>query len=117
MISYATVVQQTEKIISMGVSSGIPQRPWIAAVASAACWYGRRVALTYAPGYLANRFIQMTILFLGSETMGTLIGTTVVAPMLTPSLVPTAAMVAGLALFYLTTVSANLVVKIISVNK
>lgn len=63
MISYSRMVQRTERGIAFVATAWIPQRPWVGVVSGGAFWYGRRVALTFAPGMLADRFIKLTVTF------------------------------------------------------
>ncbi len=105
---YDSLVQHTEQGVHLLTTCWIPQKPWVAVLAGAACWYGRRVALTYVPGLLANYFIHMTVIFTGSVTIGKVVGATVVAPMLTPSLVPWAATIIGFGLLYLVATICNI---------
>lgn len=116
-MNYNGFVRKIEIGVSYCTTAWIPQRPWVAAVSGGAWWYGRRVALTYAPGYIANHFIRMTVIFLGSETAGTFLGTTLVAPMFTPSLTPMVATAAGGVLFYIVALICNLAVKLFGKNE
>lgn len=86
----------------------VPQSGPVWLIAGAAAWYGRRVALTYAPGYLAQYCIRSTINSMG-ETMGNIIGTTVVAPAMVPSLVPIAATITAIGFWYTAVIIGNLV--------
>lgn len=86
----------------------VPQSGPIWIIAAAAAWYGRRVALTYAPGYLADYCIRSSISSMG-ETMGRVVGATVVAPAMVPSLVPVAAGVTAVAFWYATVLVGNFV--------
>ncbi len=97
-----------EKTVAAVSTAWIPRKPWIGFVGVCACWYGRRVALTYAPGYVANYFIQATIVFTGSATIGKATGIALVAPMFTPSVVPWVATITGLALLYSVVLICNL---------
>jgi len=106
------IYQKLEKGVSFVITSWIPKEPWIAAVAGFAAWYGRRVALTYAPGYLANYFIKATVTFIGSETIGKITGATIVAPLITPTLTPWVAAAAGFAMFCVISIICNLVKKL-----
>lgn len=92
----------------------IPQTPAVAVFAGCSLWYGRQVALTYAPGYLANYFINLTVAFMGTATVGKVIGATIVAPVMTPSMTPFIATAVGLAMFYCASVIGNLIKKIFS---
>lgn len=96
--------------VSIVSTAWIPRKPWVAALAGFAFWYGRRVALTYAPGVIANFLINTTANYMIG---GSFIGATVVAPMLTPSIVPWVALAFGCALFYLISVISNFVQKYI----
>jgi hypothetical protein len=86
----------------------VPQSGPVWLFASAAAWYGRRIALTYAPGFLADYCIYSTIHSMG-ETVGRVVGTTVVAPAMVPSLVPMAAAVTAVGFWYTAVVIGNLV--------
>jgi hypothetical protein len=92
------------------VKFGVP-KGWGVVVSGCAFWYGKRVALTYAPGIVANYFINSTIVFTGSTVTGKALGITVVAPMFTPSVVPWVAFGVGCALFYTVAVICNLIQK------
>ena len=111
MISYDKMFERTRSSIALVTTAWIPRRPWIGVVSGGAFWYGRRVALTYAPGILADYFIKLTITFVGSETAGKVVGMTVVAPMFTPSVTPLAAMATGGILFYAVSLICNLAVQ------
>ncbi len=92
------------------VKFGVP-KGWGLVVSGCAFWYGKRVALTYAPGIVANYFINSTIVFTGSTVTGKALGITIVAPMFTPSVVPWVAFGIGCALFYIVAVICNLIQK------
>lgn len=103
-----------EAAVSAVATAWIPHHPVIGIIAGCAMWYGRQVALTYAPGWIADMFINCTITFIGSTSAGTFLGTTVVAPMMTPGLVPLAAAAVGFGTFYLISLIGNLAYKILS---
>jgi len=114
MISYRNIVEKLERAVSFTSTAWIPQSPWVACIAGGAWWYGRRVALTYGPGYIANYFIRTTVNFVGSEAAGTFFGTILVAPMFTPSITPWVATAAGGVLFYTVSLICNLAIKVFS---
>jgi hypothetical protein len=104
-----SLVDNITSAVSLAATAWIPKKPWIAVVGGIAWWYGHQVALTYAPGIIAEYFISTTAAYLGIG--GTLLGTTVVAPMLTPALVPLVAVGIGCVFFYVAVLIANLVQK------
>ncbi len=95
--------------LSFVATAWIPEKPWAIAAVSIAGWYGRQVALTYAPGIIANYFIQTTAAYVMG---GTILGATIVAPMLTPSIVPLWAIATGAAFMYVVGLIVNLIQKI-----
>jgi hypothetical protein len=106
---YDYLVEKIESGVQAISTAWIPKKPWIAAVAAGASWYGRRVALTYAPGKIADFCINRTIVFMGSETAGKIVGATIVAPLIVPDLTPLVAVAAGAIAFYLIAAIGNLV--------
>ncbi len=103
------IVDKITEGITLLATAWIPKKPWVAALATFALWYGRRVALTYAPGFIANYLINATAAYVGVG--GAFIGATIVAPLLTPTIVPWVATIAGVALCYIVSVIANIVQK------
>lgn len=105
---YDQMTTGVERGMTVLATAWIPHNPVTLGLAAAVCWYGRRVALTYAPGYIAQYFINFTVTSMGATT-GKIIGATVIAPLFTPSLVPITAAVFGCALFYSISVICNLI--------
>lgn len=85
---YTAAVNKLEASFSFVFKMSIPRHPAVIGFATCAGIYGRRIAQTYAPGYISDFFISRTIVFMKSETLGRVTGITIVAPMLTPDLIP-----------------------------
>ena len=114
---YDKITSAADKGVALLASAFIPRSPFGLMLAGAGMWYGRRVALTYAPGYIAQHFINMTITFVGSATFGKMIGFTVVAPMLTPSVVPFVATLVGCLFFCLIALICNVIQRVLFGSK
>jgi hypothetical protein len=97
--------------ISFIATAWIPKKPWTIAAVGFAGWYGHQVALTYAPGIIADYLIKTTAAYLAVG--GTVLGVTVVAPMLTPTIVPLVAVAASLAFMYIVGLIVNLIQKLL----
>lgn len=65
-----------------------PFTPAIGVISICCGWYARQVTYTYGPGLAAEWCIRNTIKSVGQETLGRMLGATVVAPVMVPSLVP-----------------------------
>ncbi len=105
---FNTITSHVDKGTTLLVKLWTPQKGWITVAAAAAWWYGRQVALTYAPSLVADYFIDKTAAYLGSATLGKVIGATIVAPAMTPSIVPWVAVAAGFGFFILTVIICNI---------
>jgi hypothetical protein len=117
-VSMVNTFDQGMSRFELGVArlstSWIPKKPWIWAFAGLAGSYGKRLGETYAAGYISGFFINRTIIFMGSETMGRITGITIVAPMFTPDLVPWGISLSAFVMFYFAVLIGNLVDKILS---
>jgi hypothetical protein len=91
----------------------IPTEFWVGAVAAAVAWYGRQVTLTYGPGLLADYLIQATVNFMGNATLGKITGAAIVAPIVTPSLIPWVAAAASCLMFVVAACICNLIQRFI----
>lgn len=108
---YDNIISGVRNATNAVATAWIPEKPWVATFGVVALWYGRRVALTYAPGYLADYFIKITVAFVGNQMVGKSVGAAFVAPIMVPSITPWAAFAFGSMLFYIACVIGNLVQK------
>lgn len=108
------IVNKIERGMTYVSKSFVPQSPYTLAFGSFAWWYGKRLGETYAPGYISDYFINRTITYMGSETLGRTTGMMIVAPMFTPELAPLAAFAAGCVMCCIAILIGNLVHKLFS---
>ena len=108
---YESMASSLQKGASYGVSLLVPESPALFLIGTAAWYYGRCVAITYAPGAVANHFIQITVVFMKSITIGKAVGTAVIAPILTPQVLPFVIEVTGCGAFAVVVIIGNLMLR------
>lgn len=108
------ITNKLERASTFIATSWIPQSPYTFAFATSAGIYGRRLGETYAAGYISSFFINKTVVFMGSETLGRAAGIAIVAPMFTPELTSLAVAATGFVMFYVAVLIGNLIHKIFS---
>lgn len=108
---YGTVAKSVEQGLQYGVSLLIPKSPVLLVVSGVAWYYGRCLAITYAPGILASHFIKVTEAFMNSVSIGRALGTAFTAPMFTPHILPYTVDFVGLLSYGFVTIIGNLAIK------
>jgi hypothetical protein len=106
------IADKLTRVSAFVSSSWIPQSPYTLVFATCGGVYGRRLGETYAAGYISNYFINKTIIYMGSETLGRAAGVAIVAPMFTPELTALAVLAAGCMMFYIAVLIGNIIHKI-----
>jgi hypothetical protein len=91
------------------ISYSVPHSAQTMVLATCVAWYGRRLALTYGPGFLAQFFMSKA--YLGSKTLGWWVGALIVAPTMVPSMIPYVATGTAAGCFWLTCVTCNVVAR------
>ena len=109
--AYESIAARLEQGVAYGAALLIPKSPILAVVGAGVWIYGRWVAITYAPGLLADHFINMTIVFMKSATIGKAVGVALIAPIFTPQVLPFVVDLTGFGAAALVVIIGNLAIK------
>lgn len=106
--TYEKLECRVEAGIAYVATIWIPKQPLGFAAACIGGWYGRQVAVGYAPGLVAHYFKESAVAYMGSASVGAAVNASVIAPVASQIIVPYLVDFIGFIAFALVGIICNL---------